>query len=106
MINRPMPIHRKEREYNPAAYAAVERVLEEMAEDDPSAQRALDAWREGTAMFEEWEKEIEQQTCERSAATTPDAPAPRPKRTVKKRVPRRTAQPKTPRRLQRERGVK
>ena len=93
MINRPMPIHRKKQEYDPAAYAAVERVLEEMAKDDPSAQRALDAWREGTAMFEEWEKEIELRIKERERTVANPAPAALPKRAVNERAPRRALRP-------------
>ena len=53
------PIHRSNVEFDPVYHAEVERVLEELAAEDPKHQPALDAWREANADIDRWEAENE-----------------------------------------------
>jgi len=74
MLNIRTPIHRSEHEFDAEAHAAIERVLEEMAAEDPGHQPALDAWRESNAMIDRWEQEAQERAAP-AASKTPASEA-------------------------------
>ena len=51
------PIHRSHVEFDAEEHAAIGRLLEELAAQDPKHQPALDAWREANADIDQWEAE-------------------------------------------------
>lgn len=76
MLNIRTPIHRSKHEFDAEAHTAIERVLEEMAAEDPGHQPALDAWRESNAMIDQWEQEAQERTA--PAASEADSTTPVP----------------------------